>query len=165
MRVYIAGPYQHPGPVENTRKAILAAERLIAAGHTPYIPHLTLFWHLVAPHEVAFWYAHDIEWLRVCDALVRLPGESKGADEEVRIARDMGMPIYTEGVPHNLDNNDLAELLNGFEGFVLRCRQRLRMGSRQYGDDWKTKDNLAEAKAEALDFFNYGFLAWMQDQE
>ena len=37
-----------------------------------------------------------------CDAVLRLEGASKGADEDVRIAKDKGLKIYyrVEDVPH-----------------------------------------------------------------
>ncbi|PRY68438.1 hypothetical protein B0I08_104140 [Glaciihabitans tibetensis] len=30
-----------------------------------------------------------------CDAVLRLPGTSKGADQDVAIARERGLPVYT----------------------------------------------------------------------
>lgn len=94
MKIYIAGPYSHPDPVINTRNAIRAAEVVIEKGHIPYIPHLTMLWHFVSPHPINFWYEYDQVWLRFCNALLRLPGESKGADDEVAIAINFGLPIY-----------------------------------------------------------------------
>jgi hypothetical protein len=95
MRVYVAGPYTKGDVVINVREAIIAGNNIRALGHTPFIPHLSHFWHLVVPHEdVDYWYQYDIEWLKVCDALFRLPGESHGADEEERIAREMGIPVF-----------------------------------------------------------------------
>jgi hypothetical protein len=32
--------------------------------------------------------------LECCDAVLRIEGESKGADEDVRIARERGLPVY-----------------------------------------------------------------------
>src|SRR5262249_17245579 len=32
--------------------------------------------------------------LQHCDAVVRLPGESTGADEDVRTAKALGLPVY-----------------------------------------------------------------------
>ena len=95
MRVYIAGPYTKGDPVVNTRRAISAGEAVQARGHTPFIPHLTLFWHLVYEHEAQFWYDYDLEWLAVCNALIRLPGDSLGADKEVDRAKELGIPVYT----------------------------------------------------------------------
>lgn len=94
MKIYIAGPYSHPDPVINTNNAIQAAEEVLKKGHVPYIPHLTLLWHLVSPHVVEFWYEYDQVWLRYCNAVLRLPGPSKGADDEVAIAINLCLPIY-----------------------------------------------------------------------
>jgi hypothetical protein len=91
--VYVAGPYTEPDPVLNTRNAILAAEALIAEGYIPYVPHLSLLWNMLAPHDVEHWYEFDLKWLERCDRLPRLPGESSGADREVRRALKLGMPV------------------------------------------------------------------------
>ena len=32
--------------------------------------------------------------LERCDAVLRIPGESTGEDEDVRIARERGLPVY-----------------------------------------------------------------------
>ena len=32
--------------------------------------------------------------LQHCDAVLRLPGESRGADQDVAIARERGIPVY-----------------------------------------------------------------------
>ena len=94
--VYLAMPYTHPDPIENTNRAIQAAELLISkkAGFTPYVPHLSLAWHLVYPHAVSFWYEYDLNILERCDCLLRLGGASEGADREVEYARQMGVPVF-----------------------------------------------------------------------
>lgn len=99
MRVYIAAPYTLPDPVVNTRNVILIGDRLREAGLVPYIPHLTMFWHMLCPHDVDYWYEYDLEWLRACDVLLRLPGESHGADNEVYEALSLGMIVF-----YSLDN-------------------------------------------------------------
>ena len=93
MYVYVAGPYTNPDPVLNTRVAINVADELTKLGHTPYVPHLTLFWHFLDPHPIFFWYSYDLEWLKKCDVLLRLPGESKGADKEEEFARAKGIRV------------------------------------------------------------------------
>ena len=92
--VYVAGPYIRPDPVENTHKTIQVAETLHASGLvTAYVPHLSLLWHLVAPHDAEHWYDYDLAILARCDALLRIPGESTGADNEVKFAQDEHHPI------------------------------------------------------------------------
>ena len=93
MKVFISGPYTSPDLVINVRNAILAAEKVIEKGHTPFVPHLNHLWHLVSPHEIDYWYAYDLDWLKVCDILLRLPGKSIGADEEVRYHFDCGKRV------------------------------------------------------------------------
>lgn len=104
-RIYVAGPYTKPEPIENTRRAIAAGERLVALGFTPFIPHLTMLWNLVLSHPPEFWYDYDNQWLAACDAVLRLPGESVGADNEVALAESLGIPVF-----HSL--NDLVAARN-----------------------------------------------------
>lgn len=92
--VYIAGPYTKGDVAQNVRNAILAADRLAKAGYVPFIPHLTHFWHLLCPHEWEFWLEQDLHWLEACDCVLRLPGESIGADREVEHAQELGIPVY-----------------------------------------------------------------------
>ena len=92
--VYIAGPYTHPDPVENTHKVIQVADYLMQFGFSPYVPHMNIIWHLVIPHDPDFWYKYDLEWLKKCDCLLRLSGKSLGADEEVKFAKELGIPVY-----------------------------------------------------------------------
>ena len=92
--IYVAGPYTKGDPVLNVRKAIEAGEQLIALGFVPFIPHLSHLWHLVSPHDIEYWYSYDIEWLIKCDALLRLAGDSRGADAEVNLMFEMGKSVY-----------------------------------------------------------------------
>jgi hypothetical protein len=104
--VYVAGPYTNPDPVENTNKAIKVANRLVACGFTPIIPHLTLAWNLVSPYPAKFWYDYTLQLMFRCDAVYRMKGASVGGDVEVEEARKAGMPVFLEedGVtPENLD--------------------------------------------------------------
>ncbi len=32
--------------------------------------------------------------LQICDAVLRLPGDSKGVDNDVRLAGERGLPVY-----------------------------------------------------------------------
>jgi hypothetical protein len=94
QRVYIAGPYTKGDVAANVRAAVDAAEQVAKLGHFPYVPHLTHFWHLIHPHDWTFWMALDQEWLLQCDCVIRLPGESRGADDEVALAERHGIPVY-----------------------------------------------------------------------
>ncbi len=92
--IYVAGPYTKDDPAVNTRNAILVGEEIVKMGHIPFIPHLTHFWHIIFPHEYQYWMDMDEKWLLRCDALFRMPGNSSGADIEVKKAKERGMPVY-----------------------------------------------------------------------
>lgn len=94
MRVYIAGPYTKGDVAVNVRNAMWAGQALLELGHSPYVPHLAHFWHLLCPGGWQQWIDLDLAWLQVCEAVLRLPGESVGADLEVKRASELGIPIY-----------------------------------------------------------------------
>ncbi len=94
MRLYIAGPISRGDQFANVRTAIEAAEIVLRAGHWPYLPHLNFTWHMMFPKKNTEWYDLDNEWLAQCEALVRLPGESPGADAEVKLANFLGIPVF-----------------------------------------------------------------------
>ncbi len=92
--IYIAGPYSRGDQVLNVRAAVLAADRLMASGYTPFVPHLSMLWHQIAPKEYEEWVEYDNQWLRKCDAVLRLPGASQGADAESMLAQSLGIPVF-----------------------------------------------------------------------
>lgn len=92
--IFVAGPYTADDPVINTRNAILAGIDLRNRGYTPIVPHLFHLAHLVAPQPYGFWTDWDMDLLKRCDCLVRLPGESSGADAEVVRARELGLEVF-----------------------------------------------------------------------
>ena len=93
--VYLAGPYQSPDPVWNTHAVVQLASRLYESGLVvPLVPHLTLLWHLIEPRPADYWYAYDLHLLRRCDAVLRLPGNSQGADVETAEAKARGIPVF-----------------------------------------------------------------------
>jgi nucleoside 2-deoxyribosyltransferase len=98
--VYLAGPYTS-NPLANTRAAVAAAERIEAFGVAVVIPHLSLLWDLLAPAPVERWYERDLHVLARCDALVRLPGDSVGADAEVAFALGRGIAVFDEPTHSN----------------------------------------------------------------
>lgn len=92
--VYIAAPYGS-NPVHNTHQAIrfgltLYEEKLAI----PLVPHLTLLADIVEPRTTDYWYEFDLHQLIHCDALLRLPGDSVGADREVQFCKDNGIPYF-----------------------------------------------------------------------
>jgi len=94
MRVYIAGPYTQGDRSEIMRRAMRAMDQLIAAGHEPFLPILTHFQDLVYPRPWKDWMRVDLAWLPCAEAVVRLPGESAGANIEYTEAVRQGIPTF-----------------------------------------------------------------------
>lgn len=93
--VYVAGPYTRPDPVQNTHRIVKFASELIDDGMVvPFLPHLTLLFDIISPRPVDFWYEYDFHMLARCDALIRYPGESTGADAEVTFAEERHIPVF-----------------------------------------------------------------------
>lgn len=92
--VYVASPYTKGDVAWNVRRNLECADRLAKADYVPFAPLLTHFWHLLFPHPYEFWLDQDNAWIEKCDCLVRLPGESSGADKEVELAKSKGIPVY-----------------------------------------------------------------------
>ena len=95
-KVYVAGPMSIGDTVTNIRQGVLAGAELMKAGHYPFVPHLSHFAHMIHNEDVTYemWLTYDREWVIVCDALIRLPGKSRGADQEERWARRHSIPVY-----------------------------------------------------------------------
>lgn len=93
QRIYIAGPYTKGDIAVNVHNALKAANELADLGFAPYVPHLTHFWHLTFPRPYDFWLELDNQFLPFCHAVLRLPGESSGADKETALAQQLGIPV------------------------------------------------------------------------
>lgn len=112
--VYVAGPYSSDPP-HNTRRAIAVGTRLIQEGVVaPIIPHLTMLWDMLTPMPYDEWLAYDRDVLVRCDAVLRLPGESSGADTEVALADELGIPVFY------FDMNGLALMYEWFRREATR---------------------------------------------
>lgn len=97
--VYISGPLTSGTSgrafIENVAAALDAGITMLERGAVPLVPHTNILMGLRAPHiEYETWLAQDLALLRRCDALLRLPGESAGADREVGEAHRLGIPVY-----------------------------------------------------------------------
>jgi len=99
MRIYIAGPYSAPTEEErlrNVKRAMEAALKVMERGHTPIVPHLSHYLHILSGRKYNYdrWVIMGLEMLEGCDGILRLKGKSKGATREVRHARKLGIPVY-----------------------------------------------------------------------
>lgn len=108
MLILIAGPYRS-GTGDDPAKMAANLERLervavplFRAGHIPVIGEwLALPLGKQAgstgvsdPLYDEFAYPVAERLLRHCDAVLRLPGASNGADKDVEIARERNLPVY-----------------------------------------------------------------------
>ncbi|MET0350964.1 MAG: DUF4406 domain-containing protein [Rhizobacter sp.] len=108
LMILVAGPYRGgtgDDPVlmaRNLERLEAVALALFRAGHLPVIGEWLALPLLrqagstrpgdAAYEEISYPVAHRL--LARCDAVLRLPGESKGADADVRLARERGLPVY-----------------------------------------------------------------------
>lgn len=94
LKVYIASPYRIGDKEANVRRQMDMADRLITAGFCPFVPLYTHFQQTYCPRQEELdWLLQDFEWLKVCHVLLRLDGESEGADAEVDLAKSLKIPV------------------------------------------------------------------------
>lgn len=103
MRVYVAGPISKGDVFENVMLGIRWGRRLLFDGLAPYVPHLDAYMTLTPGQEptseVTAWNTFlewDLEWVASSEAVFRIKGASKGADLEVAVAKELGIPVYYE---------------------------------------------------------------------
>jgi Rieske Fe-S protein len=92
-RVYIAGPITKGDRSHNVAQATSLMQQLLNAGYAPFCPHLGCLvpWDEQVPYEA--WMEWCLAYLETCSLLIRLPGDSSGADREVAFAREKGIPV------------------------------------------------------------------------
>lgn len=133
-RVYIAGPISKGDLAHNVNQATAAFVALAKAGFAPMCPHWSVYCkpaqrasvrdRVLLHHDRegvfceatamgatdmthADWMGIDLPWVEVSDAVLRLPGESVGAEMEVACAQERGIPVF-------LSVDDLVLAMNGF---------------------------------------------------
>jgi hypothetical protein len=104
LLILIAGPYQSgtngdPDLIAaNLRKLEEAAWPIFERGHIPMIgewvalPVLSSAGARTTPDQVLYPTADRL--LHHCDAVLRLAGDSHGADQDVKLAHERGLPVY-----------------------------------------------------------------------
>ena len=109
LLILIAGPYKSGtnGDLalmhQNLKRLEEAAWPIFAAGHVPMIGEWVALPVLSSagatgpndPLAEQVMYPTAQRLLQHCDAVLRLPGQSAGADQDVAIARERGIPVYT----------------------------------------------------------------------
>jgi hypothetical protein len=115
MLILIAGPYRSgtgDDPdlmARNLARLEEAAWPIFRSGHVPMIGEWVALPVVrgaggagpTDPVADQIMYPTAERLLQHCDAVLRLPGESAGADQDVRIARERGLPVYdrVEDIP------------------------------------------------------------------
>ncbi|MGZ3147103.1 DUF4406 domain-containing protein [Lentzea chajnantorensis] len=115
MLILIAGPYRSgtgDDPdlmARNLERLEEAAWPIFRSGHVPMIGEWVALPVLrgaggsspADPVAEGIMYPTAQRLLEKCDAVLRLPGASTGADQDVRIARERGLPVYhrVEDIP------------------------------------------------------------------
>jgi hypothetical protein len=108
MMILIAGPYRSgtgddPAKMaENLRRLEQASWPIFAAGHVPMIGEWVALpiWQVAGGQSVGDALYDQIlhptagRLIERCDAILRLPGDSKGADNDVKLAYERGIPVY-----------------------------------------------------------------------
>jgi hypothetical protein len=108
LMILIAGPYRS-GTGDDPEKMLANLRRLesvsyplFKAGHLPMIGEWVALpiWQVAGGTTTGDALYDEIlhptagRLLQHCDAVLRLSGESKGADDDVRIATERGIPVY-----------------------------------------------------------------------
>jgi hypothetical protein len=91
--VYISSPYTLGDKDENVAVQIEAAHQLMDNGHIPIAPLLSHYLHLFRPRPYEDWMKVDLALIPKVDIVLRLPGESSGADREVNLAKSLNIPV------------------------------------------------------------------------
>lgn len=94
LRVYLSGPISKGDQEHNFAQAATMQVELVKLRFAVLNPMLTmkLPGHEAIAHES--WIASDLPWVEMADAVLRLPGESIGADMETRHADEHGVPVF-----------------------------------------------------------------------
>jgi len=106
--ILIAGPYRS-GTGDDPEKMAANLRRLeevswplFQAGHVPMIGEWVALpvWRAAGGVSLGdrlydeIFYPAAGRLLQICDAVLRLPGASNGADNDVRVAQERGLPVY-----------------------------------------------------------------------
>ena len=101
--VYVAGPISKGNLAANVRQAVEAGLELARLGFAPLVPHAmycvdsslgTVLVDAIGCPTLEDWHQTGEAWAASADAVLRLPGESEGADREVAAAKLAGVPVF-----------------------------------------------------------------------
>ena len=100
----------------NCANAIRIAEQLMEAYPIMlFTPQLSVLHQLVVPRSHAEWLDYDFNIIANSLGILRIPGDSVGADMETRFAESLDIPVFSVQLsPHS----GLAYLGKDFEGYL-----------------------------------------------
>lgn len=154
-RVYIAGPISKGDRQANVQSGIAAGLDLLHAGFAPFIPHLSDFvasQDTVGTANYEKWLELDFSFISVCDAVLRLPGKSAGADREVAFARSINVPVFD-----TLENLKAHTFPKGDVRFHALLGQLGRLHDRKQNDYGGSTDPFANVRAS----HDWGIKPWV----
>ena len=125
LLVYLASPYSIGNKKENADTAARMAHCLSQYGMVVLQPLLSHYAHEIEPRSYADWLSDDFWYLSRCDAVYRMPGPSVGADAEVRLAGNLGIPVFDRlsaliAFAGQAKTSNKTDFLNYFAADVLR---------------------------------------------
>lgn len=110
IRLYIAGPIRKGNLADNIQKATDVACAFAKLGYAPFVPHLSCYFDgpdgecsnsasCVQPKaenrlNAEEWIRIDLAWVEAADILIRIRGESAGADAEIAHAKEHGIMVF-----------------------------------------------------------------------
>ena len=102
IKVYIASPYTKGRMPDNVRRQLQAKQILMDYGFVPFAPLDNHFSEIYSTRPEEEWYQWDLEWLSVCDILIRIRpiinGEelpSIGSDGEEKLANELNILCFS----------------------------------------------------------------------
>lgn len=130
LRIYLCAPLTNANTLSpeeialNADRAAAMGAELLKHGFAPLIPQLTAGHDCLMAVHWALWIETGQAWIRVADAVLRLPGASKGTEEEVAFALARGVPVF----------DSLADLLTWSERQLGLDELNMMPGETQYVD-------------------------------
>lgn len=120
-RAYVAGPITSSGSLhENLFNGMKVGEQLRKEGIHPFIPHMYDLTMITNGYSVPWeeMLEMDENWIRTCDLLVVLPGESKGKNREMAFARSLHIPVFELKRNSLYDYMDKVNIHEGIQSFL-----------------------------------------------
>mgnify|MGYP003784521597 FL=1 len=102
-RIYVAGSYSSDNVIQvfkNMQRGIKVSARLLKQGYIPFCPWLDYHFFLHEDITLKEIQDYSIGWLEVSDCVyvLRHSDDSKGTQNEIRVAEKLGIPVLYEGI-------------------------------------------------------------------